>query len=787
MAIRRARAVAALTALGALVGCRREPPAPGSLRLVDLYDRKLVSETPAEAAAPGPRSEWRFDAPGARPFGAGPGVAELAVRDGVMVGRTTSDTPILHVERTSGLDNPDQLYAVEVRARVTAGANLGVATRGSPKLDLASEAAQVKSLPWTLTTPLLPGPARTYTIPVPFAQTGARIRHVLLRPSDAAGALFSIESVRLVFRKEHLAAVPSGVSWQGLKDIFQETLTTRAPEKVRFDLRLPSRPVLDLALGTPEDGPLTFRVEVTRGDGTAVALLEHTITTPHRWERRRVDLAGFAGARVTLSLSLGSERPGTIGFWGAPTIRQRLQPGSAGRPQGVILVQGDTLRFDHLDAYGYSRPTAPFLGRLAAEGALFRNALAQTAWTKASTTSVMTSLYPTTHGVHQIPDRIPASVTTLAESFRQAGYATLSLSSVSFTGRLTNLHQGFDELHESESHSARGGPLSSKTSREYVDRLAEWLEARPGVPFFVYLHVFDPHSPYEPLPPWDTLWADPARREEHSKHQETLKKFITSPFLAQRGMATREELLKAGIDPKSYIQHCKNWYDGSIRGMDAELQRLFERLRGLGVVDHTLFAFFADHGEEFHDHGRMWHGQSVYGEMIRVPLVLRGPGVGAGRVRDETVELIDVMPTLLEAARLPLPDGLQGRSLAPLLADGRGPWRARPAVAEKHPMGGSEHPGASVAYALVEAEWKLIHNLERPPGKPEFELFRFFDDPLDQADVAEQHPEVVTRLRKTLEAWRRAATEAKLKPDSEATAGMSADQLEKLRALGYIQ
>jgi hypothetical protein len=181
------------------------------------------------------------------------------------------------------------------------------------------------------------------------------------------------------------------VSWQGLRDVFRETLVTRATETVRFEVTLPSRPVLDLAIGTPEDDPVTFRVGLRRlGAGTE--LMTRTLTTPHRWERQAVDLQKFAGARVELARSAVGEK-GRLAFWGAPAVRQRAarRAGAAGPPRGVILIQGDTLRTDHLDAYGYARPTAPALHRLADEGALFRNAITQTSWTKAATPSVHTS------------------------------------------------------------------------------------------------------------------------------------------------------------------------------------------------------------------------------------------------------------------------------------------------------------------------------------------------------------------------------------------------------------
>ena len=804
--------------MSAMPACRRPAePGPGTIRLVEKFDRARVEGSPSgPAVAALPRTEWRFDGaapakgphppaspavpPGAgakpspfaatRGFEAGPGISGLAIRDGLLVGHAKDDHAVLHIERTTGLENADQLQAVEIRMRVSAGSNLHMVTRPTPTVDLAAESALPRVLPGAITTPVVAGPEmQTYTVTPPAPVTGARIRHLVLRPTDApGGADFAIESVRLVFRREQLAAVPSGVSWQGLRDVFRETLVTRTPETARFDLTLPARPVLDLALGTPEDGPLTFHVTIRRS-GKDETVVDHTVTTPYRWESRVVDLGAFAGETVSLALSATSPKPGTIAFWGAPAVRRRVAAGSSGPPQTVVLIQGDTLRKDHLDLYGYARPTGPTLKRLAEEGAFFDNAITQTSWTKAATPSIHTALYPSTHGVHQIPDRLPSSATTLAEVYRDAGYATVSFSSVAFTGAFTNLHQGFETVHEGESTAGRAGPRGAKTAREFTDRLVEWLDAHRDIPVFVYLHYFDPHPPYEPSRPYDTLWADPKGREEYLREQEAIKKVAKDAFLAQRGMATRDELVKAGLDPAWFLQYSKDWYDGSIRGMDDEIARLVERLRGRGEDGRSVIAFYADHGEEFHDHGRMWHGQSLYGELLRVPLILWGPGrIPKGSRIEEPVELIDVMPTLLELSGLPVPKEAQGQSLRPLLGGSPGGgWVKRPVIAERQPIGRDEYPDNGEMYAIMDGSWKLIQNVKRPADKPEFELFDFYKDPLDQTNVAAQHPDVVSRLAKELDGFRKMAGAARLKPDSEATKGMSKEQLEQLRALGYIK
>jgi arylsulfatase A-like enzyme len=787
------RLVWVVAVVGCVAGCGRPGSvAPGgTTRLVDIFDKTKVSGGQPASGTSVPRTEWRFDGGASASGGwqAGPGVAGLQVRGGRLVGRSTTDFPVLHLEWAAGQQNPDQLDRVEVRLRVSAGSTISAVVRSTPAVDLETEPGRGRSVPWPIAGTLEPTDApQTRTLPTAVPLTGARMRHLLLRPTDVAGATFEIESIRLVFRREALAATPSGVGWQGLRDVFRETVVTRAPEVARFQVTLPARPVLDLSVGTPEDGAVTFRVTIER-EGHERVVLSRTVTTAYRWERRTVDLAAFAGSTVTLALSAQADRPGALAFWGAPAVRQRVA--ADGRPpQLVVLIQGDTLRPDHLDAYGYERATAPTLKRLAQQGALFRHALSQTGWTKASAPSVLTGLYPSTHGVHKISDRLPSSARTIAEAYRQAGYATASFSSVVFTGAFTNLHQGFEELHEVESTAGRSGPEGFKTSREYVDRLLDWIDAHRDVPAFVFLHVMDPHSPYVPNRPYDTTWADPAQREEYQRQQKLLKDFIATPTLAHRGMATEGELRQAGLDPAWYIRYSKDWYDGSILGMDRELGRLMETLDAGGLRERTLVAFYADHGEEFHEHGEMFHGQSVYGEMIRVPLILWAPGrVAPGTEVRSTVQLVDVMPTLLDFSGLAVPREAQGLSLRPLLTGQPVPvaWRDRPAFAEKQPTGAPEDRGKGESYAIVDGRWKLIHHVVRRPQAPEYQLFDFENDPLDQKDLAPANGEVVARLARVLEAWRRAARSARLKPDDELAKDLSPEQLETLRSLGYVK
>jgi arylsulfatase A-like enzyme len=810
--MRAARPAAVCTIVsGVLFGaaCSRQPSAI-TIRLVDQFRPELVVGRSPTTAPALPRTEWRFDAtagsPGAaRDWEAGPGVAGLEVRDGRLQGRTTSEKAIVHLQGPTGPHGNEALEEVEVRLRASAGANLYIAFSGQERVDLAEIALQPQAVFWPLATPIIAGDElRTYVLRTTRGIPLSRTRHIFIRPTDAVGARFEIESVRVVSRKEHLAAIPSGIGWQGLSEFYRETIVARTPETVRFSLSLPERPWLDLAVGTVEDEPLTFRVAV--GDsGAESVLLEHTVTTPHRWDVVPVDLSAYAGRKVSLTLALAGERGGLLGLWGTPIVRSlgaipRLAapakaPGDP--PQGVIVVWVDTLRRDHLDVYGYGRQTGPAIRRMASEGTLFRDAVVQATWTKVSTPSLLTSLYPATHGVQDFTDRLPSAATTLAEIYREAGYATLSMSSGLFTGRFTNLHQGFEEVQENG--SIKGELRTSKTTRVFVDRLLPWLEAHREVPFFVFLHVQDPHDPYKPYAPYDRLWADHAGEAEHERQMKEVRKVIVDPLMRGFVMPSRDDLVKAGFDPQAYVDYERAWYDGSIRGMDAEIARLLEALRNLELDRRTVVAYTSDHGEEFLEHGKMFHGQSTYGELSNVPLILWRPGaIAAGAIVEPTVQVIDLMPTLLEMSGLPVPPAAQGHSLLPLLvspspaagaAHAATAPAARPAVIEKAATreGGGPPPRDLESYAIIADGWKLVHNKKQAPGRPEYELYDHRKDPLDATDLAAEQPDVVKRLASELQAWRRKVDAARLPPDSATQEGLGKEELERLRALGYIQ
>lgn len=787
------------------------------VRLVDVFDQEAVEGT-VDSAEVEPQALWNFAEPGVHEtlgWQAGPGVADLRIVDGKLTGRATNDFPIIYAARPDTADAADVFHSLKVSANVSGGAEIRaqLVNDDEPELEKLRTVANDR---WRMEARLGGDEIQSVTLSSPLHQPYSKVKMILLRPADTTGATFEIESVRMLSHREHLASIPSGIGWHGLDEVYRETLVSRSPESFALDVDVPAGAWLDLHLGTVEDAPVTFVIDDVTG-GSQTSLLRRTLTTKDRWEESPVDLAGLAGTR-RLRFSLDVEDERMVGYWGSPAVRVHgavpaspaMQAaaviGSPEPPRHVILIMMDTLRKDHTSLYGYERDTTPTLSKMASEGVLFLDNISQATWTKVAMPSVMTSLYPQSHRVQDIPDVLPAAAETLAEVYRAAGYATASFCSNAFTGRATSLHQGFEEVHESGSLHNDG----TKSSRPVVDRASHWIENHSDTPSFMFMHFYDPHSKFEPRAPYNTMWADPEAKEEHEEQRKKALEYAKSKGETRQfnELPRAEDLEATGTNVQAWMDYEMGWYDGSIRGMDAELARLLERLNSLGLADDTLIAFVTDHGEELHEHGRMGHGMQAYGEVANVTMMLHRPGALPQGVRvEETTRSIDLMPTLLNLSGLAVPEVAQGRSTLPLIAayqnasgdEARAAaaelgWEIRPAVTEEHKRPRKkefltetekyEDENDNESYAIVFEGWKLIHNVQAS-DRPEYELFDHANDPLDAKDVAEVNPDTVEKLKTELGYWRREVTDAALSKDS--TEGMSSEELEKLRSLGYIQ
>jgi arylsulfatase A-like enzyme len=363
--------------------------------------------------------------------------------------------------------------------------------------------------------------------------------------------------------------------------------------------------------------------------------------------------------------------------------------GCSRRQDNVVIVVIDTLRQDHLATYGYARDTAPFLGELAREGAVF-DGLSPTSWTKPAAASLLTGLHPVHHQTFDRWDRLPEGA-ALGERLGREGYQTLAASANRWVSPVFGFGGGFD--HFVLKNNAKGKVLNRELF-PFVDRL------KP--PFFLYVHYLDPHAPYHPETSWDG-------------------KPLPAPLRVQARIEV-QDLDSAHTYPRSpeFLARVRDSYDGEIRGTDDALRELVEHLRHRGLMDATILVVAADHGEEMGEHGRMSHGQSLYQEVLRIPLVFHAPHRFESR-RFGRASLLDVAPTLMELLDLkprredPPFDGI---SLAPFLTRKK-PW---PAV-DRRPF--LEHldftDGANLA--LLAGTEKIVL------GKDQKELYDLSADP----------------------------------------------------------
>ncbi|HZR81000.1 MAG TPA: sulfatase [Candidatus Binatia bacterium] len=438
----------------------------------------------------------------------------------------------------------------------------------------------------------------------------------------------------------------------------------------------------------------------------------------------------------------------------------------------VLLVSFDTTRADHTSAYGYERPTTPRLAALLATSIRFDAAYAPMPTTMPSHSSMFTGVFPRTHGVVKNGLALAPGTPTLAAALSAAGYRTAGFVSSFVLDRRFGASQGFetwdDHFGEGSCKMAaknwEGRDLEESFCRRGAEtraRAESWLEsngylsgasagsgaaaaATPAPPFFLFVHFFDPHDPYAPLPEHAALFP-PAPGDDAR--------------IAQQVAA----------------------YDGEIHYADEQLGLLLDRLAQAGILDWTLVVVVGDHGEGLMQHGWMNHGLHLYEEAVHVPLVVRWPArLAGGRSIAEPVELTDLTPTVLALAGVAAPDiRPQGRSLAGALTGGEKLDPERPVFLQRRHYEGKVRPGVE-AYGLKvgvrKGRWKYIEcKVEQTR-----ELYDLASDPHELTNLVDAHGEEAGRLAATIEKWLSETPEA-------ARGGVSGKDAERLRALGYVQ
>lgn len=486
-------------------------------------------------------------------------------------------------------------------------------------------------------------------------------------------------------------------------------------------------------------GPVTFEISALR-DGEERPLFRETLDAAAwtgTWLDRRVELGALAGHRARLRFRTTATSPegaDAIGFplWGAPEVLRRT---SRGALRNVIVISLDTWRHDHFDTDVSGGPVTPELAQLAESGAVFRQAVSTYPSTSASHMSLLTGLYPITHQVRFANDVLGDTIPTLAEILAAHGYQTGAVTENAMLLADSGFAFGFDSYFENKGLGlwSTEGQIDST-----LERGGAWLDAHRDERFFLFLHTYQIHTPYEP------------RAED-----------VYGP--------TEEELRSSEVPWVTKLRHL---YAGEVRYADRALARFLRSLSETGMLADSIVVLTSDHGEEFAEHDRMGHSKSVYDEVLRVPLLMWAPGlIPPGRRIDELVSLVDVVPTILDLLEIEPPTALQGTSLRSGLERGT--------VLDDGPRFAEGPDTARPGHRLIAARTGSHKWIARDDSPVPARIFDLRSDPGETRSLEDE--DLRAEGRGHLEEYRSLLSGSATKRE------LDARTTEKLRALGYLE
>jgi hypothetical protein len=566
---------------------------------------------------------------------------------------------------------------------------------------------------------------RPYDVALPAAMLVAgdnRIRLTFRSAGAIAGgkrAAASIAAIEIGAPKPATAAVdqPAALSELGASDVDLGGARRRAlvePEASRlsFYLQVPAQAKLALAYGSRAPSA-SVAVRVAR-DGAAVATLFEGPASGH-WTEGAWDLTPFAGQAVRLDLCAHG---GGVD-WGEPRLMVRAAaPAVAGSRKfdHIYVWMIDTFRADKMHAYNpKTNVLTPNYDAFAADATRFAWAQVAGTWSLPSQASMLTGVYPRVHKATVQESKISREVPFAAEQFKKAGFRTAMFSANGYVSSKWGFDRGWDENRNLIRENL---PNNAETLWGIAKK---WIIPGKAKPQFVYLAVIEPHVIYNPrkeflLKYWDKPYNGP------------IKPVLTGIQLGKIKQGT----LKVNATDKAYLEALHN---AEITQSDSAFAAFIQDLKTAGLYDTSVVIVISDHGDEFWDHGDCGHAQGAHQELVHVPFIIRAPGLlPAGRVVDTDVEAMDLSPTLLALAGLPIPDSMQGRSLIPLVFDevGGGPATGLTQI-------------EAVSRGLKAGRYRLIHS-----GVARMELFDELDDPREQHDLSGERPIALRQMRNVL-------------------------------------
>jgi len=546
--------------------------------------------------------------------------------------------------------------------------------------------------------------------------------------------------------------------------VTRRSLFMPAPSQAEITLTVPEEATLQFAAGIDEyvrrsnASGCVCRV-VFKADDAQHTVYEETFQ-PYKknkpeWREINIDLSKFQNKKGTLRFETeplsSQEAEDTISLGYFLLANPRILSPNSPKEPNIILISIDTLRRDHLGLYGYAKEVSPFLDTMSSEAAVFDRAIAQAPYTVTSHMTMMTSLWPRVHQIltADYQDRLSTKWLTLPQIFKARGYMTAGFTGGGQVSAVFGFDRGMDV------YDYRGGK-----SEITFQKAIRWMRKTQGNPFFLFLHTYGPHMPYSPPPPYDTIFdADYAGSIAEWTEENVV---ITDP-----------ELFKRIVD----------LYDGEIRYVDSQIQRLIQYLKDEELYANTMIIVTSDHGEEFMEHGAMaYHSHTLYNELLLVPLIIKFPeGQWRGRRIPDPVALTDLMPTVLNYLELPLPAYCQGESLVAYLNGKSAPNKKRRIFSERIAIRDNPRVDVSVQTLSEKYYQKVLFTDE---------YFDLVNDPEEMDSLLDRQKKKASHLLKRIREYFSVNTDlAKWGFESERGRRQVMDEetVEKLKALGYIK
>jgi arylsulfatase A-like enzyme len=499
---------------------------------------------------------------------------------------------------------------------------------------------------------------------------------------------------------------------------------------------------LEIRLATDEEGEILLASIDGRREKLEYRLAQDEALAARLSFLAESDAARSDGSGIVLTApTIWGHPSGNIG-----TLDSEQSPRAALEPRqtpNIIIYLVDTLRPDHLGAYGYSKPTSPHLDRFAETATLFEYAVGQAPWTRPSVASILTGMTPLAHGTTGRKEKLSDDIPTLSEILGLAGYTTAAIFSNPNVSPNFGFDRGFDDVLKAQA----SGNDASGQAMTWIN--GYWDEK----PFLLYIHTSEPHQPY--------LASEPYRERFAPNTDEIVKIIERNP---------RRQIWKPADET---IEQLNALYDAEIAENDAGFGKLLQLINQRELYDSSLIIFVSDHGEEFYEQRRWGHGRAMVFEQLNVALVVKFPGQTEGTRIAEAAQHIDILPTILDLLGLPIPSSIDGRSLAALARDRSTTPLDEPAIFS-HNHFGAQH-------SVLAGDYKLIQRRRRGVTKRKG-LYDWRRDPRETSDLLEARP-ILANVLATLIEREKARFHAVRGED----APLDDETLDELRALGYLE